>query len=78
MEMKTTQLIVKLYGSSTDGEVREFKVFAPEFADAEFHIDDYKSMFQNHLQCGVYSENPYATFEWVKDSQNFICDSWNR
>jgi hypothetical protein len=76
--MKPKLLSVKLYGSSGNNEVREFEVYAPFFEDAEFHIDDYKQVFQNRLDAGVYLVSSYATFTWQNDSNNFILDSWNR
>mgnify|MGYP003704286971 CR=1 FL=1 len=76
MKTKTTDtvLMVRVYNGD---QTIEYKQVAPDFADAEYHIDAYKEIFDGRVDRGALRKDAYATLSWVKDSNNFILDSWN-
>jgi hypothetical protein len=73
------KLIVHLYtgADDTDGSTETYVVGAPDRADAEFHIDDYKETFSRGLRNGSLKMGSWATLSWVKNDKSFIMDYWD-
>lgn len=71
------KLIVRLYTGELFGGVTNYVVSAPDRADAEFHIDDYKETFSRRLRNGSLNMGSSATLSWVKNDKSFIMDYWD-
>ena len=68
-----TVLLVRMYNGD---QTIEYKQVAPDFCDAQYHIDAYKEIFDGRLDRGSLRPDAFATLSWVKDSNNFILDCW--